>query len=79
MPPSTKENMTQSLVTISIGQAAARIINMNQMEIVCGRFEQLDISMKFKNRSIYCDVLLKFCGLSAPEGSLAEVCLFCEL
>lgn len=65
--------MIKLLVTISVGQAAARIIDVNQMEIVCGRFEQLHVSTKFKHRSIYCDVLLKFYGLSAPEGSLAQV------
>lgn len=68
------QNMIQYLVTVSIGQAAARIININQTEIVCGRFEQLHVSTKFKHRSTHCDVLLRFYGLSAPEGSLAQVC-----
>lgn len=66
------QNMVQFLVTVSIGQAAARIISINQTEIVCGRFEQLQVSTKFKNRSTHCDVSLRFYGLSAPEGSLAE-------
>ncbi|KAF3970469.1 hypothetical protein CMV_005848 [Castanea mollissima] len=66
------QNMIQFLVTVSIGQAAARIININQTEIVCGRFEQLHVSTKFKHRSTHCDVLLRFYGLSAPEGSLAQ-------
>lgn len=66
-------NMIKISVTISIGQAAARIVSMNQTEIICGRFEQLHVSTKFKHRSIYCDLLLKFYGLSAPEGSLAQV------
>lgn len=72
--PSGKDmqNMIQFLVNVSIGQAAARIISMNQTEIVCGRFEQLDVSTKFKHRSIHCDVSLKFYGLNAPEGSLAQ-------
>lgn len=69
------QNMVQFLFTVSINQAAARIININQTEIVCGRFEQLSVSTKLKQRSTYCDVLLKFYGLSAPEGSLAQVCL----
>ena len=69
--------MIQRLVTVSIGRAAARIVSINQTEIICGRFEQLEVSTKFKHRSIHCDVLLRFYGLSAPEGSLAEVCLFC--
>lgn len=68
------QNMIRFLVTVSIGQAAARIIDINQTEIVCCRFEQLQVSTKFKHRSTYCDVSLKFYGLSAPEGSLAQVC-----
>lgn len=68
------QNMIRYLVTVSIGQAAARIIDINQSEIICGRFEQLNVSTKFKNRSTHCDVLLKFYGLSAPGGSLAQVC-----
>lgn len=68
------QNMIRFLVTVSIGQAAARIVDINQTEIVCCRFEQLQVSTKFKHRSTYCDVLLKFYGLSAPEGSLAQVC-----
>ncbi|KEH32375.1 calcium-dependent lipid-binding-like protein [Medicago truncatula] len=66
------QNMVQFLVTVSIGQAAARIISVNQVELVCGRFEQLDVSTKFRHHSVYCDVLLKFYGLSAPEGSLTQ-------
>lgn len=68
------QNMTQRMVIVSVGQAAARIININETEIVCGRFEQLQVSAKFKHRSIYCDVTLKFYGLSAPEGPLCQVC-----
>nr|GEV02157.1 vacuolar protein sorting-associated protein 62 [Tanacetum cinerariifolium] len=66
------QNMTQRMVIVSIGQAAARIININECEIVCGRFEQLQVSAKFKHRSIYCDMILKLYGLSAPEGSLCQ-------
>lgn len=69
------QNMVQFLVTVSISHAAARIISINQTEIVCGRFEELQVTTKLKNRSTQCDVSLKFYGLSAPEGSLAEVCL----
>ncbi|KAM7278379.1 hypothetical protein ACFE04_005513 [Oxalis oulophora] len=66
------QNMIQYLVTVSIGQAATRIVDINQTEIVCGRFEQLDVTAKFKNRSTYCDILLRFYGLSAPEGPLVQ-------
>ncbi|GFZ13853.1 calcium-dependent lipid-binding family protein [Actinidia rufa] len=66
------QNMIHLLVNVSIGQAAARIINISRTEIVCGRFEQLHVSTKFKHRSTHCDVTLRFYGLSAPEGSLAQ-------
>lgn len=66
------QNMIRFLVTVSISQAAARIININQTEILCGRFEQLNVSAKFKHRSTHCDVRLRFYGVSAPEGSLAQ-------
>ncbi|KAH8501006.1 hypothetical protein H0E87_016007 [Populus deltoides] len=74
MPHSGKDmqNMIRYLVTVSVKQAAARIIDINQTEIVCGRFEQLQVSTKLKNRSTHCDVSLKLYGLSAPEGSLAQ-------
>ncbi|KAL5782083.1 hypothetical protein ACOSP7_007112 [Xanthoceras sorbifolium] len=74
MPHSGKDmqNMIRYLVTVSIAQAAARIISINQTEILCGRFEQLHVSTKFKHRSTHCDVVLRYYGLSAPEGSLAE-------
>lgn len=70
------QNMVHFLVDISIGQAAARIIDISQAEIVCGRFEQLHVSTKFKNRSTHCGVTLRFYGLSSPEGSLAQVCFY---
>lgn len=66
------QNMIHHLANISLGKVAARIININQTEILCGRFEQLRVSTKFKHRSIHCDVTLRFYGLSAPEGSLAQ-------
>lgn len=71
---STKEmqNMIRYLVDVSISKGAARIININQIEIACGRFENLHICTRFRNRSTYCDATLKLYGLSAPEGSLAQ-------
>lgn len=77
MPHSGKDlqSMIRFMATVSISQAAARIININQTEIICGRFEQLHVSAKFKHRSTHCDVRLRFYGLSAPEGSIAQVCL----
>ncbi|XP_062108869.1 uncharacterized protein LOC133819601 isoform X1 [Humulus lupulus] len=66
------QNMIHFLVTVNVSRAAARIISINHTEIICGRFEQLEVSTKFRHRSTHCDVLLKFYGLSAPEGSLAE-------
>lgn len=72
------EHMTHYLIDVSVGHAAARIISINQTEIICGRFEQLNVSTKLKHRSTHCDVTLKFYGLSAPEGSLAQVYLLCH-
>lgn len=68
------QHMIQYLVNVSIGQASARIISISQTEIICGRFEQLQFATKLYHRSVHCDVSLRFCGFSAPEGSLAEVC-----
>ena len=45
------QNMIRFLVTVSIGQAGARIISMNETEIICGRFEQLHVSTKFKGHN----------------------------
>lgn len=66
------QNMIRYLVDVSISTAAARIISIDQTEIACGRFENLYVSTKFRNRSTHCDVTLKLYGLSAPEGSLAQ-------
>ena len=87
--PKDMQNMIRFLVNMSIGPTAARIINMNQTEIVCGGLEQLDVSTKSKHRSIHCNVSLKFYGLNDPEGSFAQSvssaegecisCQFCTL
>lgn len=71
---STKDmqNMIRFLASVSVGQAAARVMNRNEIEIICGRFEQLNVVTKLRHRSTHCDVSLKFYGLSAPEGSLAQ-------
>ncbi|XP_071939359.1 uncharacterized protein [Coffea arabica] len=71
-PAKEMQNMIRYLVDVSITRAAARIINIDDTEIACGRFENLHVSTKFKHRSTHCDVTLKFYGLSAPEGSLAQ-------
>lgn len=66
--------MTHYLINIAVGHAAAKIVNFSQIEIVCGRFEKLNVSTKLKHRSTHCDLTLKYYGVSAPEGSLAQVC-----
>ncbi|XP_073012998.1 uncharacterized protein [Typha latifolia] len=66
------QNMIQFLVDVSIGQAAARIIDICQTEVLCGRFEQLHVATKLYHRSIHCNVSLRYCGLSSPEGLLAK-------
>lgn len=75
---STKDthNMIRILLSVSIGQVGVRIVNRNKIDVVCARCEQLNVSTKLKPRSTQYDVSLKYYGLSAPEGSLAEVC-FC--
>lgn len=69
------QNMIHYMIIVSISKAAARIVNINNTEIVCGRFENLNVSTKFKHRSTHCDVKLQYYGFSSPEGSLAQVCL----
>ncbi|XP_050374958.1 uncharacterized protein LOC126792594 [Argentina anserina] len=66
------QNMIRFMVTVSVNRAAARIVDINQTEILCCKFEQLQVSTKFKHQSTYCDVSLRFYGLYAPEGSLAQ-------
>ncbi|XP_028555160.1 putative vacuolar protein sorting-associated protein 13A [Dendrobium catenatum] len=66
------QNMIQVLVDVSIAKAAARIISINHTEIVCGSFEQLNLTTKMYHRSIHCDVSLKCYGLSSPEGQLSQ-------
>jgi len=61
------------MMDVSIGQAGARIINIDGTEVLCGRFEQLQVATKLYPKSTSCDVTLKYCGLSSPEGSLAQV------
>lgn len=70
-----KDNMMQYLIEVSVGKASARIVNIYETEIICGRFEQLHVTTKLYPKSIHCNVTLKSCGLSSPEGSLAEVIL----
>ncbi|ONK67151.1 uncharacterized protein A4U43_C06F16540 [Asparagus officinalis] len=72
IPGKTLQNMMQFVVDVSVGQAAAQIISINQTDIVCGRFEELHIRTKMYQKSTHCDVSLKFYGLSSPEGSLTE-------
>lgn len=77
------KNMIHYMIIVSISKAAAKIVNINNTEIVCGRFENLNVSTKFKHRSVHCDVTLQYYGFSSPEGSLAQVCLsavlyFCD-
>ncbi|KAG9446693.1 hypothetical protein H6P81_012821 [Aristolochia fimbriata] len=72
VPGKDTQNMIQFLVEVSVGQGAARIISSNGTEIVCGRFEQLQVFTKLYHKCVHCDVSLRFYGLSAPEGSLVE-------
>ena len=69
-------NAIRFVMDVSIGQAAARIINIDQTEVLCGRFEQLQVVTKLYPKSTRCGVTLKYCGLSSPEGSLAQVSVY---
>lgn len=71
-------DMILFLIDVSIDQAAARIVSIDQTEILCGRFEHLNVTTKLYHKSVQCDVLLRFCGLSAPEGTLAQVCFLSQ-
>ncbi|XP_057809782.1 uncharacterized protein LOC131024279 [Salvia miltiorrhiza] len=66
------QNMIHYMIIVSISKAAARIVNIDNTEIVCGRFENLNISTKLKQKSIHCDVTLQYYGFSSPEGSLVQ-------
>ena len=73
--PSGKDTqaMIQLLVDVSISQAAAKVISISNTEILCGRFEQLNVTTKMYKKTMHYDVSLKSYGLSAPEGSLVQV------
>ncbi|PKA57778.1 hypothetical protein AXF42_Ash015155 [Apostasia shenzhenica] len=66
------KNMIHLLVDVSIGKAAASIVSIDKVEIVCGSFEQLGVTIKMYHKSIHCDVSLKCYGLSSPEGQLSQ-------
>ncbi|KAH6757936.1 calcium-dependent lipid-binding family protein [Perilla frutescens var. hirtella] len=66
------QSMIHYLINVSISKAAARIVNIDNIEIVCGRFENLNVSTKLKQKSTHCDVTLQYYGFSTPEGSLAQ-------
>lgn len=67
-------NMIHYMIIVSISKAAARIVNIDNTEIVCGRFENLNVCTKLKQKSIHCDVTLQYYGFSSPEGTLVQVC-----
>jgi len=69
-------NAIQFVMDVSIGQAGARIINIYRTEVLCGRFEQLLVVTKLYPKCTRCGVTLKYCGLSSPEGSLAQVSVY---
>lgn len=70
------QNMIRFLLSVTISQAVVRIINRNDTEVVCGRCDQLLVSTKWRHRSTQYNVSLKSYGLSAPEGSLVQVCYY---
>ncbi|CAM6102066.1 unnamed protein product [Calypogeia fissa] len=65
-------NMLQMEIEVSIGRSGAEVLDQREMQILCGRFEDLQVSLLSYPKSQKCDVKLKFYGLSAPEGGLIE-------
>ncbi|KAJ3675683.1 hypothetical protein LUZ60_004725 [Juncus effusus] len=72
--PSEKgsQNVIKFLLEVSITKGAARIVSINDVEVICGRFEDLFVETKLRPKSIECDVKLKSCGLSSPEGTISK-------
>ncbi|KAL2613699.1 hypothetical protein R1flu_025391 [Riccia fluitans] len=65
-------NMLQTALEVSVGRSAASLLDKEGTEILCGTFENLQISLMRYPKTEKCDVQLKYYGLSAPEGRLIE-------
>lgn len=68
-------NMMQMSLDVNIRQGSARVLDSNNMEILCGTFENLQVGIQVYPKTLACDGKLQFYGLSAPEGMLIEVLL----
>lgn len=66
-------NMMQMALDVNIRQGSARILDNNNMEILCGTFENLQVGIQVYPKTLACEGQLQFYGLSAPEGMLIEV------
>lgn len=74
-------DMMQMALDVNIRQGSARVLDSNNMEILCGTFENLQVGIRVFPKTLACDGKLQFYGLSAPEGMLIEVLfflIFCE-
>ncbi|XP_024384462.1 uncharacterized protein [Physcomitrium patens] len=65
-------NMMQMALDVNIRQGSARILDNNNMEILCGTFENLQVGIQVYPKTLACEGQLQFYGLSAPEGMLIE-------
>lgn len=65
-------DMLQYSLDATVGQSAARIVNNQNLEIICGKFESLHVGLRCYPKSTRCDTKLKLYGVSAPEGSLIQ-------
>lgn len=65
-------DMLQVSLDATVGKSAARIVDNQNLEIICGKFESLHVGLRLYPKSIHCDTKLKLYGVSAPEGSLIQ-------
>ncbi|KAL3679175.1 hypothetical protein R1sor_022131 [Riccia sorocarpa] len=65
-------NMLQTALEVTVGRGAASLLDKEGTEILCGTFEDLQVSLMRYPKTEQCDVKLKYYGLSAPEGRLIE-------
>ena len=66
-------NMMQMALDVNIRQGSARVLDGENMEILCATFENLQVGIRVYPKTLACEGRLQFYGLSAPEGMLIEV------
>lgn len=66
-------NMLQITYSVTIQRSAARVLDRNNVEILCGTFVNLQVGLRMYPKTVQSELRLQFYGLSAPEGPLLEV------